>query len=238
MWLTPLLAIAFCVGLAAMVSHNYVSNWGQFSAEKKATFEPLDVNFNFLIIGVLFFGVLGALVVTSEYGNGLMRTTLAALPQRGLVLAAKTVLLALIALVTSTAIALLAVLIGQGEMSGHIRSVSLLDAGPFHRFLGAVLYMTAAGLLGLFMGVLTRSTAAAMSGVFGLFLVLPTLVNNLPKGALWRHTVPYLPSNLGNALWHSHGTNLARTTVAAPMLVAYVVVLGVAAALSLRKRDA
>ena len=42
--------------------------------------------------------MLGALVVTNEYGNGLIRTTLAATPQRGLVLATKAVLLALIAL--------------------------------------------------------------------------------------------------------------------------------------------
>ena len=42
-----------------------------------------------IFIGILLFGVLGALVVTNEYGSGLIRTTLAATPQRGLVLAAK-----------------------------------------------------------------------------------------------------------------------------------------------------
>ena len=49
-----------------------------------------------MTIGILLFGVFGALVATNEYGSGLIRTTLAATPQRGLVLAAKAVLAGLV----------------------------------------------------------------------------------------------------------------------------------------------
>ncbi|GAA1963086.1 ABC transporter permease [Kitasatospora viridis] len=235
---TPLLALLCCVGLAGLVCDSYVVNWPHLDAARKAAFQPLDVNLGFVQIGILFFGVLGALVVTSEYGNGLIRTTFAATPQRGLVLAAKTVLLTAIALVTATVICLTAFLVGQGELFGYTPSTTLGEPGVLGHLVGAVGYLTAAGLIGLFIGVLARSTGVAMSGVFGLLLVLPTMVNNLPRNAVWRHTVPYLPSNLGNALWHSHTGGLVSQSTAALVLPLYPLLLGALAALALRSRDA
>jgi len=181
--------------------------------------------------------VLGALVVTNEYGNGLIRATLAATPQRGLILAAKTALLTLIALLSSAVLCFALFLAGQGILAGHLPHVTLADPGVLGRVLGAIFYLTTASLIGLFTGVIARSAAVAMSCVFGVFLVLPTLLNSL-HGGVWRHTVPYLPSNLGNALWLSHSGSLARPTVAALGLAAYVIVLGVLATFSLRRRDA
>jgi len=63
---------------------------------QKARFDPLGTNFNFEVLCILLFGVVGALVATNEYGSGLIRTTLVATPQRGLVLAAKAVLAGLV----------------------------------------------------------------------------------------------------------------------------------------------
>jgi ABC-2 type transport system permease protein len=239
MLVTPVLAAAVCIGYADFLCWRFTQRWHTFDAANKAGFNPLDTNFNVLVIGVLFFGVLGALVVTNEYGNGLIRTTLAATPQRGLILAAKTALLALIALLSSAVICFAAFLTGQGILAGHVPHVTIADPGVLGRVLGAIFYLTAASLIGLFIGVISRSAAVAMSGVFGVFLVLPTLLDSL-QGGVWRHTVPYLPSNLGNALWLSHaGTgSLASPTVAALGLAAWVIVLGALATYSLRRRDA
>ncbi len=237
MLVTPALAAVVCIGYADFLCWRFTQRWHTFDAANKAAFNPLDTNFNVLVIGVLFFGVLGALVVTNEYGNGLIRVTLAATPQRGLILAAKTALLVLIALLSSAVICFAAFLTGQGILSGHVPHVTLADPGVLGRVLGAICYLTAASLIGLFIGVITRSAAVAMTCVFGVFLVLPTLLNSL-HGGVWRHTVPYLPSNLGNALWLSHTGWLARPTVAALGLAAYIVVLGALATFSLRSRDA
>jgi len=237
MLVTPALAAVFCIGWGSLVCLRYVNTWPTRVAAGKAGFQPLDVNFNVLVIGVLFFGVLGALVVTNEYGNGLIRATLAATPQRGLILAAKTALLTLIALLSSAVICFALFLTGQAILAGHIPHVTLADPGVLGRVLGAIFYLTTASLIGLFTGVIARSAAVAMSCVFGVFLVLPTLLNSL-HGGVWRHTVPYLPSNLGNALWLSHAGSLVRPTVAALGLAAYIIVLGVLATYSLRRRDA
>ena len=237
MLVTPALAAVVCIGYADFLCWRYTQRWHTFDAANKAGFNPLDTNFNVLVIGVLFFGVLGALVVTNEYGNGLIRATLAATPQRGLILAAKTALLVLIALLSSAVICFVLFLTGQGILAGHVPHVTLADPGVPGRVLGAIFYLTAASLIGLFIGVIARSAAVAMTCVFGIFLVLPTLLNSL-QGGVWRHTVPYLPSNLGNALWLSHSGWLARPTVAALGLAVYAIVLGVVATYSLRRRDA
>jgi len=237
MLVTPALAAVVCIGYADFLCWRFTQRWHTFDAANKAGFNPLDTNFNVLVIGVLFFGVLGALVVTNEYGNGLIRTTLAATPQRGLILAAKTALLTLIALLSSAVLCFALFLTGQGILAGHVPHVTLTDPGVLGRVLGAICYLTAASLIGLFIGVIARSAAVAMTCVFGAFLVLPTLLNSL-HGGVWRHTVPYLPSNLGNALWLSHSGSLARPAVAALGLAAYVIVLGVLATFSLRRRDA
>jgi ABC-2 type transport system permease protein len=237
MLVTPALAAVVCIGYADFLCWRFTQRWHTFDAASKAGFNPLDTNFNVLVIGVLFFGVLGALVVTNEYGNGLIRATLAATPQRGLILAAKTALLVLIALLSSAVICFTAFLTGQGILAGHVPHVTLADPGVLGRVLGAIFYLTAASLIGLFIGVIARSAAVAMTCVFGVFLVLPTLLNSL-HGGVWRHTVPYLPSNLGNALWLSHSGWLASPAVAALGLVAYIIVLGVLATFSLRSRDA
>ena len=237
MLVTPALAAVVCVGYADYLCWRYTQRWHTFDAASKAGFQPLDVNFNVLVIGVLFFGVLGALVVTNEYGNGLIRATLAATPQRGLILAAKTALVVLIALLSSAVICFALFLTGQGILAGHVPHVTLADPGVLGRVLGAIFYLTAASLIGLFIGVIARSAAAAMTCVFGAFLVLETLLDSL-HGGVWQHTVPYLPSNLGNALWLSHSGSLASPTVAALVLAAYVIVLGVVATFSLRSRDA
>jgi ABC-2 type transport system permease protein len=234
---TPALAAVVCIGYADFLCWRFTQRWHTFDAAGKAAFQPLDTNFNVLVIGVLFFGVLGALVVTNEYGNGLIRATLAATPQRGLILAAKALLVILIALLSSAVICFALFLTGQGILAGHVPHVTLADPGVLGRVLGAIFYLTAASLIGLFIGVIARSAAVAMSCVFGVFLVLPTLLNSL-QGGVWRHTVPYLPSNLGNALWLSRSGSLARPTVAALGLAAYIMVLGVLATYSLRRRDA
>jgi ABC-type transport system involved in multi-copper enzyme maturation permease subunit len=237
MLLTPLIGAVVFIALADLASRNNAAGYSHLDAVQKARFDPLDINFNFVIIGILLFGVLGALVVTNEYGSGLIRATLAATPQRGLVLAAKAVLAGLVAFALAVVITFTAFFTGQAIISGaHAPHVSLGDPGVLGHLLGTVYYMTAAGLIGLFTGVLVRSAAAAITSLFGLLLVLPVLADKITPDVVTRHTVPYLPSNLGDEMLHHHPGLSPGVAVAG--LAAWVLVLAAAAAFSLRGRDA
>jgi ABC-2 type transport system permease protein len=223
--------------VADLAVKNNAAGWTHLDAVQRARFEPLYVNFNFVVIGILLFGVLGALVATNEYGSGLIRTTLAAMPQRGLVLAAKAVLAVLASFTLAVVITFAAFFTGQAILSGgHAPHVSLGDRNVLAHLLGTVYYMTAAGLIGLFTGVLVRSAAAAIPSVFGLLLVLPLLADKITPDAVTRHTVPYLPLNLGDEMLHHHPGLSPGVAVAG--LGAWVLVLAAAAAFSLRGRDA
>jgi ABC-2 type transport system permease protein len=237
MLVTLLLGAVASIGLADLESKNNAAGWAHLDAAQKAQFDPLYVNFNFVILGVLLFGVLGALVVTNEYGSGLIRTTLAVTPQRGLLLAAKAVLGGLLLFALAVVITFTAFFTGQAIMSGaHAPHVSLGDHGVLGHLMGAVYYMTAAGLIGLFTGVLVRTAAAAITSMFGLLLVLPLLADKITPDAVTRHTVPYLPLNLGDEMLHHHAGLSPGTAVAG--LAVWVLVLAAAAAYSLRGRDA
>lgn len=236
MLLTPLLGAVASIAVAdSAVSHN-ATGYAHLDAVRKAQFDPLSINFNFAVIGVLLFGVLGALVATNEYGSGLIRTTLAATPQRGLVLAAKAVLAALAAFTLAVTITFTTFLTGQAILSGaHAPHLSLGDHHVLLHLLGNVYYMTAAGLIGLFTGVLVRSAAVAIISMFGLLLVLPLLADRITPDAVTRHTVPYLPANLGDEMVHHHQG--LSPGVAVAWLAAWVLVLAAVAAFSLRGRD-
>jgi ABC-2 type transport system permease protein len=239
MLVTALLGAVASIAVADLASRNNAANWAHLGAVQRARFDPLDINLGFVVLAVVLFGVLGSLVVTNEYGSGLIRMTLAATPQRGLVLAAKAVLAGLAALALAAVITFTAFFTGQALLSGgHAPHVSLGDHGVLGHLIGAVCYLTAAALIGLFVGVLARSAAAAIPSAFGLLLVFPVLVNKIPPDALTRHTVPYIPWDLGNALWHSHGGNLVSPAVGELGLAAWVLVLAAVAAFSLRGRDA
>jgi ABC-2 type transport system permease protein len=237
MLLTPLLgAVAFIV-LAAGQARNNGSNYAHFDAVQRAQFDPLVINFNFVTIGVLVFGSFGALVATNEYGSGLIRTTLAATPQRGLVLAAKAVLAGLACFALAVVVTIAVFFTGQGLLSGaHAPHVSLGDHNVLAHLMGTVYYLTTAGLIGLFTGVLVRSAAAAITSMFGLLLVLPVLADKITPDAVTRHTVPYLTANLGDEMLHHHPGLSPGPAVAG--LAAWVLVLAAAAAFSLRGRDA
>jgi len=128
-------------------------------------------------------------------------------------------------------------LTGQGILAGaHAPHVSLGDHHVLLHLLGAVYYLTAAALIGLFAGVLVRSAAAAIISMFGLLLVLPLLADKITPDAVTRHTVTYLPANLGDEMVHHHQGLSPGTAVAG--LAAWLLVLAAAAAFSLRRRDA
>ena len=85
-----LIALAGMVGIGIAAGHNTVNPHG-------------DVTNNILAgaaLGSLVFAVLGVLVMTSEFSSGTIRATLAAIPRRPLVLAAKALVFGGVALVT------------------------------------------------------------------------------------------------------------------------------------------
>ena len=68
-----------------------------------------------MFVGLIAMAVVAAMFMTAEYRRGLIRTTLAASPRRGRVLAAKAIVIGAVAFVVGLAAAAGAVLIGTRD---------------------------------------------------------------------------------------------------------------------------
>jgi len=185
-----LAAVAFNVVTAALLG---VLLPGHLSAHQKATIDSVRVSLGGLHLSQIAVGLLGVLAVTSEYSSGMIRATLAAVPQRHLVLTA--------AAATGIAACLAAYLVFQAFLpAGDALRTTLADPGVFRAVTGAGLYLTVLALLGFGLGTIFRSSAGAVAVLFGVLFV-PTLLTALLPSS-WQDTIgPYLPMNAGDTIY-------------------------------------
>lgn len=124
--------------------------------------------------------VLGALVITSEYGTGLIRATFTATPQRGRVVAAKAIVLTAALLVAGTITAVGGYLAGNWFLTDAGVGVPWSADGLVRALFGTVVVLALMGLLAFATGILVRHTAAAISIVLGTVAVIANLAWALP----------------------------------------------------------
>ena len=204
-----------------------------------ASFDPAGVSLSGVQLAQIAVGVLGVLLVTSEYATGLIRTTLAAVPRRLPVLWGKAALVTAATLAASLPAVFVAFVAGQSILARAHLSVPLGDPGVARAVIGGALYLTVAGLLGLALGALLRSTAGGIAALFGLLFAVPLLVSFLP-GSLSDEIGKYLPGTAGLAVTTVHPdpvTSLGPWTGFGVFCAYAVVLLGFAAA-RMRRGDA
>ena len=145
-----------------------------------------------LALGQLALGVLGALVITTEFSSGMIRATLAAVPRRPLLLAAKAAVLGAVALVVGEIFAFAAFAVGELVLRSPAPHATLGQPGVLRAVLMAGAYPALIALIGLGLGAIIRHTAGAISAVVGILFVLPLIL--LPLGASIQNSVgQFLP---------------------------------------------
>jgi len=233
-----LAAVVFIVGLAILVPMVTVSHWPPRDPREALGFDPTTRTLSGIFLAQLAVGVLGVLLITGEYATGMIRATFAAVPARLPVLWAKAAVFAAVTLLLMVPTVLGAFLIGQSILTSKHLQTTLSIPGVLRAVIGAALFLTVVGLLGIGLGALLRNTAGGISTLFGLLFVLPIIVRFLPSS--WSDPInKYLPSNAGEAITHVH----PDPTLLAPwagfgLFCGYAVVVLIAAAISVRMRDA
>jgi ABC-type transport system involved in multi-copper enzyme maturation permease subunit len=235
---TLLVTVVATVGIGALITAARVSRWNELSPRERFSIDPTTVSLRGVFLAQLAIGVLGVLVISSEYSTGMIRTTLAAVPRRPVVLFAKAVTFTIVAFVVATASCFVAFFIGQSILSSKHANVTLSDPGVLRAVFGAATYLTLVGLLGLGLGTLLRRTAGAIATLFGLVLVLPALTEALPSP--WDTDVgKLLPINAGRALFAVRpSTDLLSPGQGLLVLLATVGVVLALATVALTRRDA
>jgi ABC-type transport system involved in multi-copper enzyme maturation permease subunit len=127
-----------------------------------------------LVVALIVLIVIGTMFITSEYRRGLIRTTFAATPDRGRVLAAKAVVIGSVAFAVGAVASGAAIPLGEHVMSANGNYIFPSDALTVARVIassGALIALTAVGLLGIGT-ILRRSAGTIVAGV--VVFVLPT----------------------------------------------------------------
>src|SRR5690348_17032610 len=83
------LTLVISIGLAYLVGFSFRANFTSLPQNQQVNFDPLFPTFYSLTFGQLALVVLAVFVVTSEYSTGTIRTSVTAVPRRGLFYTAK-----------------------------------------------------------------------------------------------------------------------------------------------------
>ena len=228
-------SVADCAGEAA--------HWAQTAPQDKASFDATQASVvGLALLGQLVIVVLGALVMTSEYSTGMMRTSLGVMPRRGVLYGAKAAVLTAVTVVIALITSFASFFIGQSLLHSTHAAATLSQPGVLRAVLASALYIALSGLFAFALGAIVRSTAGAITAAFGLLFLLPQLAKALPS-SWYAAMVRWLPG--GNSVGAFTGTNSAD---AAPHLFSawgefavfggYTVILLIIGALLFSRRDA
>jgi ABC-2 type transport system permease protein len=185
------------VGVAILLAI-FVS--GRLSTSEKSSVDVVRLSLGGLHISQIAMGVLGVLIVSSEYSSGMIRATLAAMPRRRLVLVAKMIVLAVVSLIAGIASCFAAFFAFEALRVGNGMSATFSDPGVLRAVIGGGLYLGVVGLFGMGLAAIIRNPGGSIAALLGLLFVPGLLINLLPGS--WQPSInPYLPLNAGEVIY-------------------------------------
>lgn len=144
-------------------------------------------------LGQSIVALVAVLAVGGEYTSGMVRLTLAAIPGRTTVLAAKTVVLTVV-VVPAAGLAVAGSLVG-GRFA--LNGYPGLSGAQWRAAVGSVLYLLLIALLGLGIATAVREPAAAAGVVLGLLYLFPIVATAVADPHLRRHLTQIGPMSAG-----------------------------------------
>jgi ABC-2 type transport system permease protein len=229
----------FAVGVAFA----FAATAGNRENAGQASFDPTATSLRGAVaLGELIIVVIGALVITSEYGTRTVSASLTAMPRRGVLYLAKASVLACVTLVTALFTSFAAFFVGQAVLASTHHGASITSQGALRAVLLSALLETCCALLAFGLGAIIRYTAGAITVLFGVIFLIPLLAQILPSR--WDHDL---------ARWLPGGVALAPITETKPLtgfsylfgpygqlavFAGYAAIAVIAGAVLFRRRDA
>jgi len=237
---TLLAAAVAMIGISVIASEVVVHQWSTLKPEDKVGFSAIELALAGAFFAQLAIGVLGVLVITTEYGTGMIRATFAAVPQRRIVLGAKALVFFLVSLAVGLVSSFVAFFTSQlilGTYSAEKLNASISDPGALRAVLGAGVFLALMGLLGMAVGALLRRSAGAITALFGLVFFLPGLMELLPH-SIKDNVNKFLPSNAGSAIYRQvSGPDVLSPGAGLLVLLAYALCALAVAGVVVQRRD-
>ena len=149
-----------------------------------------------VVPGLLLAGALGVLTMTSEYTSGTIRATLAVIPRRPLVLAAKAAVFGVVTLIVGEAASFIAFFAYAATLRHGIAAPALSQPGVLRAVVLTGAGFCLIGLFGLGLGAIIRHSAAAVAVLVAGVYVIAQVIGFVAHGA-----AAYMPILIvGNSL--------------------------------------
>ena len=236
--LLVLAAVTWCVVYCLATVHQ----WPAMSALDKSSFDATQASvIGLALLGQLIIVVFGALMITSEYGTGMIRTSLTVMPRRRVLYWSKLAVFGGVSLALSLVTSVGTFFLGKALLAPTHVTMSLSSPAVPRSVLVTALYVEVCGLLAYAIGAIVRSTAGGLTIAYGVLALLPQLIKAFPA-SLEHALVRWVPG--GDALSVMTATNGSRPPHMFPawgelaVFAGYALILLTIGAAQFSRRDA
>jgi ABC-2 type transport system permease protein len=175
---TPAFAFLLSVAIAVLSSYTARRALDNNSDNISPDFHPVNSAFVGIQFGQLALVAFGVLLITGEYGSGMIRASLAAVPSRGLFYGGKLLAALAVALPVSLVTVFVAYPTAQFALGSY--GVPLGEDESLRAVLGASLYLTLMCLFAVGVAAILRGTAITLTVLFAFLFVLSPVANLIP----------------------------------------------------------
>ncbi|GAB3850548.1 ABC transporter permease [Dactylosporangium cerinum] len=162
--------------------------------------DPTKAGLTGVQLGQALVAILAVLAVGGEYGTGMIHSTLAAMPRRAGLLAAKALVVTCVVAPAAVVAVAGSALLGRHLLPGAAGLPAVLRATG-----GTVLYLMLIGLLAIGVTAIVRNAAAAVGVVLALLYLFPILAAAAPDPHWERHLLQIGPMTAGLAVQATTG---------------------------------
>ncbi|MFD5628208.1 ABC transporter permease [Streptomyces sp. NPDC127072] len=189
------LAAVVTIALGILISLLSKNDFDNLSENDKLSFDPTFISFAGMSLGQLAMIVFGVLVVSNEYSTGMIRTSLAAVPQRGTFLFSKIAVATVLAFVVGIITSFVAFFLGQAMLGSHKASIG--DPGVLRAVIGGGLYMTLIAVFSMGVATMLRSPMLSLGILMPFFFLISNILGNV---SATKKIGQYLPDQAGSRI--------------------------------------
>ncbi|AKH84918.1 ABC transporter [Streptomyces sp. CNQ-509] len=186
-------ALVLTAAVGALLSGVMNATFDDLSEAERLTFDPTLVSFFGMMLGQLAMVVFGVLVISTEYSSGMIKTSLAAVPQRATFYVSKIAVATLLALIVGLLTSFLTFFLGQSLLGDHAASIG--DEHVLRAVIGAGLYMGVIAMFSMGVAAMLRSTVLSLGLLMAFFFLISSILAGVPAT---RDVAQYLPDQAGS----------------------------------------
>ncbi|MFF2543824.1 ABC transporter permease subunit [Kitasatospora sp. NPDC058063] len=232
---TLALTFVVTVGIGALLSLLTNNNFTEFRRDDQSPFDATGTSFSGIMLGELAIIVFGVLAIGNEYSSGMIRVTLAAVPQRATLLTGKAAVLGALALAVSLVTAFVTFFVGQSLLGTH--STTIGEPNVLRAVFGAALYLTMLCLFSAGVTTMLHNQTLALGVLVPFFFLLSPILSAVPKVKTLAHYFPDYAGSRMLLVYEQHGQPYGPWT-GFLICLAWTAAALVGGALVLKKRDA